>query len=45
MHIACAIVAKCEYFITTDDQIINKGISITEIEIVSSVDIITIMEE
>ena len=26
LHIACAVVADCEYFITTDSKILNKGI-------------------
>lgn len=29
LHIACAISARCEYFITTDDKIINKQNLIT----------------
>ncbi|NGP88333.1 type II toxin-antitoxin system VapC family toxin [Fodinibius halophilus] len=45
LHIACAIVAECTYFITTDDEIINKGSLVTPIETVSPVDMITIMEE
>ncbi len=31
LHIACAISARCEYFITTDDKIINKNDFLTEI--------------
>ncbi len=26
LHIACAIVAGCEYFITTDSKILNKSV-------------------
>lgn len=45
LHIACAIKAGCSYFITTDDEIINKGSPIEKIETVNPVDMITIMEE
>jgi predicted nucleic acid-binding protein len=45
LHLACAIEAECDYFITTDDEIINKGSLITLIETVNPVDMITIMEE
>ena len=35
LHIACAISARCEYFISTDDKIINKqnliaGLTLTD---------------
>ena len=45
LHIACAIEAECDYFITTDDKIISKGSLVTLIEMVNPVDMITIMEE
>ena len=38
LHIACAIKAECEYFITTDGKILNKTIS--EIKIVNPLDFI-----
>lgn len=25
LHVACAIVANCDYFLTTDDRILNKS--------------------
>ena len=31
LHVACAISARCEYFITTDDKIINKQNFIEEL--------------
>ena len=31
LHIACAIAAGCDYFLTTDDKIINKNKLITEL--------------
>jgi len=44
LHIACAVEAKCEYFITTDDKIINKNKLIGSIEIVNPVDILKILK-
>jgi predicted nucleic acid-binding protein len=38
LHIACAIEAECECFITTDGKILNKGIS--EIEMINPLDFI-----
>ena len=35
LHIACALVSKCHYFITTDYKILNKNASIENIYIVS----------
>ncbi len=33
LHIACAIIAKCEYFLTTDDYILKRASLIDEIKI------------
>jgi hypothetical protein len=33
LHIACAIFAKADYFLTTDDKVIKKENAITELEI------------
>ena len=33
LHIACAIFAKADYFLTTDDKVIKKANAITELEI------------
>ena len=33
LHIACAIVAKCEYFLTTDDQILKRARLLNNIKI------------
>mgnify|MGYP005856935055 CR=1 FL=1 len=44
LHLACAIEAECEYFITTDDKILNKNSKIKSIEIVSPVDMLDILE-
>lgn len=40
LHIACAIFAKADYFLTTDDKIIRKANAITEIEITDPIDFI-----
>lgn len=44
LHVACAIEAECEYFITTDDKILNKNNKIKSIEIVSPIDMLDILE-
>jgi len=41
-HVACAIAANADYFITTDTKILNKGIS--EIKVVSLVDFVYLVE-
>lgn len=33
LHIACAIISKCEYFLTTDDKILKLSGSVNEINI------------
>jgi hypothetical protein len=33
LHIACAIVANCEYFLTTDDQVLKRSNLISDIKI------------
>ena len=33
LHIACAIHAKCDYFLSTDDKIIKRGSTVDEITI------------
>ena len=38
LHIACAIYAKADYFITTDDKVLNKNINL--INIISLIDYI-----
>ena len=34
LHVACAIYAQCEYFLTTDDALLGKGKAIPEIKII-----------
>ena len=33
LHIACAIIAECEYFMTTDDQILKRARLLNDIKI------------
>jgi len=33
LHIACAVFAKCDYFLTTDDKILTKSGLVAEIKI------------
>ena len=40
LHISCAIFAECNYFLTTDDKILNKNDLIAEIEIVDPISFI-----
>ena len=43
LHIACAVINGCDYFITTDKKLLNK--SIAEIKIISPVNFILETEE
>jgi len=40
LHLACAIAMKCEYFLTTDDQLVKKASGITEIKVTDPVSFI-----
>ena len=33
LHIACAIFAKCEYFLTTDDKILKRAKLVADINV------------
>ena len=37
LHIACAIAAECEYFLTTDDRILRCGNQVSSIKIVDPI--------
>ena len=37
LHISCAISANCQYFLTTDDKILNKNILIEELTIIDPI--------
>jgi predicted nucleic acid-binding protein len=44
IHLSCAIEAKCEYFITTDDDILKKYRG-TDIKPCSPIEFITVLED
>ena len=44
LHIACAIAAGCDYFITVDNGILKKKDSVTEIALINPIDFIRIKE-
>jgi len=37
LHISCAISAGCQYFLTTDDKILNKNVLIEELTIIDPI--------
>ncbi len=45
IHLSCAIEAKCDYFITTDDKLIKKTSKLTKIKVVSPIDFLKVIEE
>lgn len=45
LHIACAIFAECNYFITTDSRILKRASEIKLIEIANPLDFIKILED
>ena len=44
LHIACAITAKCDYFLTTDDAILKKMQGYSEIKVVNPLMFINVLE-
>ncbi len=45
LHIACAMEANCDYFITTDDGIINKLTTNKLIKVLNPIEIINLTED
>lgn len=45
LHVACAIEAKCDYFITTDRALLKKAQSLPEIKTVNPIDFAILMED
>lgn len=45
IHISCAIYANCDYFLTTDDKILNKSDLIEEIKIFDPIEFIRRFEK
>lgn len=40
LHLACAIAMRCEYFLTTDDELIKKASGIKEIKVTDPISLI-----
>ncbi len=40
LHLACAVAMKCDYFLTTDDQLVKKASGVTEIKVTDLVSFI-----
>lgn len=45
LHISCAVYADCDYFITTDDDLIKKLNKYKKIDILNPLKFISVMEE
>ncbi len=45
LHVACAIEAKCEYFLTTDKNLMKKSKNIKEIKAINPLEFIIALEE
>ena len=45
LHIACAIDADCEYFITTDNGLLKKMATCSLIKVLNPIEIINLTEE
>ena len=44
LHVACAVKAKCDYFLTTDDKLINTLSNDTKIKVLNPLTFIQIFE-
>ena len=40
LHVACSVAAKCDYFITTDDTILRKTVSLEEVKVIDPLNFI-----
>lgn len=45
LHIACAVIQKCDYFITTDRFLIKKLVKFDEIKVVNPLDFILMFDK
>ncbi len=45
LHLSCAIAADCDYFLTTDRQLLKKALSLIEIKTINPVDFLYRIEE
>lgn len=44
LHIACAICAKCDYFLSTDDSLLKKLIDFDKIKVLNPLSFLTVLE-
>ncbi|MGM0656113.1 MAG: PIN domain-containing protein, partial [Thermodesulfobacteriota bacterium] len=44
LHVACAIKAKCKYFLTTDKILIKKAMKLKKIKAINPLEFITLLE-
>ena len=40
LHLACAVAMECDYFLTTDDQLVERAAGATEIKVTDPVSFI-----
>ena len=40
LHLACSVAAKCDYFVTTDDEILRKTVSFEEVKVIDPLDFV-----
>jgi predicted nucleic acid-binding protein len=45
LHVACAMEAGCDYFLTTDDSMLKKLSGFAKIKVISPIELIRILEE
>jgi len=45
LHVACAIKAKCKYFLTTDKILMKKAMKLKKIKAINPLEFITLLEE
>jgi hypothetical protein len=41
LHLACAISAKCDYFLTTDDQLLNKAGEVSDVIVINPTELLS----
>lgn len=44
LHVACAIEAKCDYFLSTDDSLLKKLSDFDKIEVLNPLSFLTVLE-
>jgi hypothetical protein len=41
LHLACAIAAKCDYFLTTDDQLLRKTGEVSDVAVINPTELLS----